>query len=270
MVHTAPRCCNAPSSGLLAGRPPTSVQVRRRPAGAGSAPRERRSMLYQLYETQRALLSPFSEFASASAKLYNHPLSPFTHTPMAHRVAASLDLLHRLAKEYEKPAFDITSVRVEGTDVAVQQQVAIEKPFCRLLRFKRFTDHGPVLESMKKHPTVLVVAPLSGHHSTAAARDGAPTAAAPQGLHHRLDRRAHGAARGRPVPPRRLRRLRAGVHPPHRAGRQCHLGVPADGAGAGGGLADGEQRRGHAAHAHDDGRADRRPAAAPLPSTTWR
>ena len=32
-------------------------------------------MLYQLYETQRALMSPFSEFASATAKLYNHPLS---------------------------------------------------------------------------------------------------------------------------------------------------------------------------------------------------
>ena len=32
-------------------------------------------MLYQLYETQRALLSPFSEFASASSKLYSHPLT---------------------------------------------------------------------------------------------------------------------------------------------------------------------------------------------------
>jgi poly-beta-hydroxyalkanoate depolymerase len=40
-------------------------------------------MLYQLYETQRALMSPFSEFASASAKLYDHPLSPFAHTPLA-------------------------------------------------------------------------------------------------------------------------------------------------------------------------------------------
>ena len=38
-------------------------------------------MLYQLYESQRALLSPFAEFASASSKLYNHPLSPFAHTP---------------------------------------------------------------------------------------------------------------------------------------------------------------------------------------------
>jgi poly(3-hydroxybutyrate) depolymerase len=123
-------------------------------------------MLYQLYESQRALLSPFSEFASASAKLYSHPLSPFTHTPLAHRVSAGLDLMHRLSKEYEKPQFNITTVQVQGTDVAVQEQVAVEKPFCRLLRFKRFTDDLPLLSTMKEQPTVLVVAPLSGHHST--------------------------------------------------------------------------------------------------------
>jgi poly(3-hydroxybutyrate) depolymerase len=123
-------------------------------------------MLYQLYEAQRALLSPFAEFASASSKLYNHPLSPFTHTPMAHRVSAGLDLMHRLSKEYEKPQFNITSVNVAGVDVAVQEQVAIEKPFCRLLRFKRFTDDLPMLTKMKDQPSVLIVAPLSGHHAT--------------------------------------------------------------------------------------------------------
>ena len=123
-------------------------------------------MLYQVYESQRALLSPFAEFASATSKLYNHPLSPFAHTPGAQRVSASLDLMHRLSKEYEKPQFNINSVRVDDVDVAVQQQVAIEKPFCRLLRFKRFTDDLPMLTRMKDQPTVLVVAPLSGHHST--------------------------------------------------------------------------------------------------------
>jgi len=123
-------------------------------------------MLYQFYESQRALLSPFAEFASASSKLYNHPLSLFTHTPMAQRVAAGLDLMHRLAKEYEKPEFDITSVNVDGVDVAVQQQLALSKPFCRLLRFKRFSDDLPMLARMKDQPKVLVVAPLSGHHST--------------------------------------------------------------------------------------------------------
>ncbi|MFY9509403.1 MAG: polyhydroxyalkanoate depolymerase [Rubrivivax sp.] len=123
-------------------------------------------MLYQLYETQRALMSPFSEFASAAAKLYDHPLSPFAHTPMAQRVSAGFDLLHRLAKEYEKPEFNITAASVDGVQVAVQQHVAVEKPFCRLLRFKRFTDDPQALATMKSQPTVLVVAPLSGHHAT--------------------------------------------------------------------------------------------------------
>jgi len=123
-------------------------------------------MLYQLYEAQRAMLAPFSEFASASAKLYSHPLSPFTHAPMAQRVAAGLDLMHRLAKEYEKPEFGIRSVTVGGVEVAVQEQVRAEQPFCRLLRFKRFTDNPAALARMKDQPTVLVVAPLSGHHST--------------------------------------------------------------------------------------------------------
>jgi poly(3-hydroxybutyrate) depolymerase len=137
-------------------------------------------MLYQLYESQRALLSPFAEFASASSKLYNHPLSPFTHTPLAHRVSAGLELMHRLAKEYEKPEFNIHSVRVDNVDVAVQQQVAIEKPFCRLLRFKRFTDDLPMLTKLKDQPIVLVVAPLSGHHSTLLRGDRPRTAARPK------------------------------------------------------------------------------------------
>ncbi len=123
-------------------------------------------MLYQLFETQRALMSPFAEFSSASAKLYNHPLSPFSHSPISQRVSAGLDLMHRLAKDYEKPEFGIRGVEVDGVEVAVQELVPLTKPFCRLLRFKRYTDDLAVLSKMKDQPTVLVVAPLSGHHST--------------------------------------------------------------------------------------------------------
>jgi len=123
-------------------------------------------MLYQLFETQRALMSPFAEFASAAAKLYSNPLSPFAMSPLSQRVSAGLDLMHRLAKDYEKPEFDIRGVEVDGVDVAVQELVPLTKPFCRLLRFKRYTDDLAVLAKMKDQPTVLVVAPLSGHHST--------------------------------------------------------------------------------------------------------
>jgi poly(3-hydroxybutyrate) depolymerase len=123
-------------------------------------------MLYQWYESQRALLSPFAEFAGAFAKLYGNQLSPFAAIPGSQRMSAGFDLLNRLAKAYEKPEFDIRSVQVNGVEVAVQEQVALTKPFCRLLRFKRFTDKPEALEHMKGQATVLVVAPLSGHHST--------------------------------------------------------------------------------------------------------
>ncbi len=123
-------------------------------------------MLYQLYESQRALMAPFADFASATAKLYNHPLSAFSHVPGAGRLSAGFDLAHRLGKDYEKPEFEITKATIGDVDVAVQEQVALEKPFCRLIRFKRFTDDSATLDAMKTQPTVLVVAPLSGHHST--------------------------------------------------------------------------------------------------------
>jgi len=123
-------------------------------------------MLYQLYEAQRALMSPFAEFARATSKLYSHPLLPLSHTPVGQRMSAGLSLAHRLSKDYEKPAFGITSVRIGDVEVAVQQQTPVTKPFCRLLRFKRFTDNSAMLTHMKDQPTVLVVAPLSGHHAT--------------------------------------------------------------------------------------------------------
>jgi len=123
-------------------------------------------MLYQLYETQRAMMAPFADFASATARLYSHPLSPFKMMPGSGRLSAGFDLIHRLGKDYEKPEFDITTVNTAGVDVAVQEQIALDLPFCRLIRFKRFTDAPEALQSMKEQPTVLVVAPLSGHHAT--------------------------------------------------------------------------------------------------------
>lgn len=123
-------------------------------------------MLYQLYESNRAWLSPFSEFASAASKLYSNPLSPFAQVPSAHRFSAGFDLASRLTKEYEKPEFDINHVSMDGVDVVIQEKVVEHKPFCRLLRFKRFTDDAAMLTKMRDQPSVLVVAPLSGHHAT--------------------------------------------------------------------------------------------------------
>jgi len=123
-------------------------------------------MLYQLYETQRSLMEPFSDLALAAAKLYSNPLSLAGQSPFAQRLSAGYDLMHRLGKDYEKPEFGLRTIDVDGVDVAIHERVEITKPFCELRRFKRFTDDTATLEKIKGQPVVLIVAPLSGHYST--------------------------------------------------------------------------------------------------------
>jgi poly(3-hydroxybutyrate) depolymerase len=127
-------------------------------------------MLYQLYESQRSLMEPFAEFAQATAKLYGNPNNGFGQLPLAQRTAAGFDLLYRLGKDYVRPQFDIKTVSIahDGTqtDVAIHERVEIDKPFCELRRFKRFSDDSDTLLRLKGQPPVLIVAPLSGHYST--------------------------------------------------------------------------------------------------------
>ena len=123
-------------------------------------------MLYQIYEAQRSLMEPFADFAQAASKLYSNPLSPFGQLPLAQRLSAAYDLLYRLGKDYEKPGFNIKTVDVDGVEVAIHERVEIDKPFCELRRFKRFSDDPATLNKLKEQPAVLIVAPLSGHYAT--------------------------------------------------------------------------------------------------------
>ena len=123
-------------------------------------------MLYQLYETQRSFMEPFAELAQAASKLYSNPLNPASQTPLAQRVSAGYALMHRLGKDYVKPEFGIRTVKVNGVDVAIHERVEIDKPFCELRRFKRFSDDPATLQALKAQPPVLIVAPLSGHYAT--------------------------------------------------------------------------------------------------------
>ena len=123
-------------------------------------------MLYQIYENQRTLMEPFVDFAQAASKIYSNPLSPMAKNPFAQRVAAGYGLIYRLGKDYEKPAFGIQTIDVDGTSIAIHERVEINKPFCELRRFKRFSDDTNTLAKLKGQPAVLIVAPLSGHYAT--------------------------------------------------------------------------------------------------------
>ncbi len=123
-------------------------------------------MLYQIYEAQRSLMEPFADFAQASAKMYSNTSSLFGQTPFAQRVSAGYDLLYRLGKDYEKPSFGLQTILADGVELAIQERVEVDKPFCELRRFKRFTDNANTLSQLKGQPAVLIVAPLSGHYAT--------------------------------------------------------------------------------------------------------
>jgi poly(3-hydroxybutyrate) depolymerase len=121
-------------------------------------------MLYQLHEMQRSFLTPLMQWADASSKLFSNPVSPFAHTPFAQRIAAGYELMYRLGKDYEKPAFEIRDTAIAGETVGIIEHVVVERPFCRLLHFKK--DLTDKQFAKLKQPKVLLVAPLSGHHST--------------------------------------------------------------------------------------------------------
>ena len=123
-------------------------------------------MLYQMYEFQKALLQPMSSWARAAAETFMNVSNPLSKIPGSERLAASYELLYRLGKEYKKPEFGIRAIRAYGSEVVVFESIKLEKPFCKLIHFKRYSDDAAVINQMKNDPTILLVAPLSGHHST--------------------------------------------------------------------------------------------------------
>lgn len=115
-------------------------------------------MLYQIHEAQRASLVPLRIWAKATAEFYGNPFSIFSHSPVSRAMIAGADLVLRMTRRYEKPAFGLHQTVVEGKPVAVEEEVVLDKPFCSLLHFKR--------AAKRSDPTVLIVAPLSGHYAT--------------------------------------------------------------------------------------------------------
>ena len=128
-------------------------------------------LLYQMHELGRAWMAPMTYWADANARMLSAPGSWLSSLPHAQRAAAGYELMYRIGKDYEKPKFGIHSVTGSGRDGAeitypVVEREVLRTPFCRLLRFKRFSDEADGIVDLKDDPPVLVVAPLSGHHST--------------------------------------------------------------------------------------------------------
>jgi poly(3-hydroxybutyrate) depolymerase len=115
-------------------------------------------MLYDAYQAQSDIFGPVRLMAETAHDWLQHPWLPITDMPCVRSAAAVMELLSHAGLSHERPDFGIKSVTIDGKEVSVKEEVVASHPFCNLLHFRK--------DSTREEPTVLVVAPLSGHFST--------------------------------------------------------------------------------------------------------
>jgi poly(3-hydroxybutyrate) depolymerase len=103
-------------------------------------------MLYLLHEASHLTLAPARTLASIARLACENPFNPVAYTAGGRALAASCELFERTTRAYPKPAFNLP----------VSERIVWENPFCRVIAFGE----------SKHQPSVLIVAPMSGHHAT--------------------------------------------------------------------------------------------------------
>lgn len=116
-------------------------------------------MLYHVYEMQRVALAPMRMAATGALSMLDMPFNPLRETPLGRISAAALDSFEHTTRAFGKPAWGLPTTRIGGEEVSVHEEVILRKPWCDLLHFRR-DAHRP------QDPTVLLVAPMSGHYAT--------------------------------------------------------------------------------------------------------
>ncbi|HVF93776.1 MAG TPA: polyhydroxyalkanoate depolymerase, partial [Sphingomonas sp.] len=115
-------------------------------------------MLYNAYELQRSMLANASAMATFGAEWLHNPANPFAYVGGGSVVASALEVFAHAAAPRGKPAFGLASTMIDGRDVAVREEIVLQKPFGQLKRFVRDGGEGA--------PKLLIVAPMSGHFAT--------------------------------------------------------------------------------------------------------
>ncbi|MEO0542241.1 MAG: polyhydroxyalkanoate depolymerase [Pseudomonadota bacterium] len=118
-------------------------------------------MFYHMYEWNHALMQPWRAAADATKLFYQNPLNPVSRTKYGRTLAAWAEVFERTTRRYGKPGFGLNYTVIDDTEVRVNETVAWEKPFCRLLHFSR-----ELPEPRPDDPRILIVAPMSGHYAT--------------------------------------------------------------------------------------------------------
>ena len=115
-------------------------------------------MLYEAYQVHNDILGPIRLVAEAFRGFLNHPWPLVGNAPCIRRAAAAMELLSNAGMSHDRPDFGIRAITIEGKAIGVAEEVVASDPFCNLLHFRK--------DVAATGPTLLIVAPLSGHFPT--------------------------------------------------------------------------------------------------------
>lgn len=119
-------------------------------------------MLYHWYEMGHAALTPARAFAEQLRCLVENPFNPLSHTTAGRHASAAFEVFERTTRRYARPVFGLEKTRVGRREIAVTEEVVWDRPFCRLVHFRRDMPQA----QRAADPRVLLIAPMSGHYAT--------------------------------------------------------------------------------------------------------
>ena len=123
-------------------------------------------MLYALHEAAYYASTPMRQVALMARDFWSSPVNPAADTSMGRNLFASADLLANVTRRYGKPAWNINTVSINGVDVRVRCVEAWSSPWVKLIHFSRDMTDMRRAGRRAIEPSLLIVAPLSGHYAT--------------------------------------------------------------------------------------------------------
>jgi poly(3-hydroxybutyrate) depolymerase len=114
--------------------------------------------IYQAYQQYADATDPLRASARLAAPFLGQSWPGLPTSLVMRKLAAAYEVYARTQLTHVRPPFAIDHIEEDGCTVAVREEVVDQTPFCSLLRFRK--------ENAVGLPSVLLVAPMSGHFAT--------------------------------------------------------------------------------------------------------
>ena len=123
-------------------------------------------MLYALHELAYSSAQPFRLGAQLARSFWKSPLNLAGDTAIGRTAYASAELIESVTRRYGKPAWGLETLTINDQPVRTVEQVVWQSPWVKMVRFARNVGDLKRAKKPVAAPSVLIVAPLSGHYAT--------------------------------------------------------------------------------------------------------